>query len=94
MPMHDPPHPGEHILEDCLRPLGLDVAAGAARLGVPEGELRRVVEGEAGITPGLALRLARAFGPSPASWMMLQAQHDLWRAERELAGELARIPAA
>jgi addiction module HigA family antidote len=94
MAMHDPPHPGEHVLEDCIRPLGLSVGEAARRLGVAEAELQALVDGRAGVTPGMALRLARAFGASPTSWMLLQAQHDLWHAEQALRDELGRIPAA
>ncbi len=82
MPMHDPPHPGEAVRELCLKPLGLSVTAAARGLGVSRKALSELVNGRAGISPEMAIRLAKAFGGSPESWLTQQMQYDLWRASR------------
>jgi addiction module HigA family antidote len=78
--MHDPPHPGEILREDYLRPLGLTVSGSAKALGVARKTLSALLNERAGISPAMALRLARALGTSPELWINLQAQFDLWRA--------------
>jgi addiction module HigA family antidote len=79
--MHNPPHPGEVIKELCLDPLGLTVTA-AAGLGVSRRALSALLNGHAGISPDMAIRLSKAFGRSPESWLQLQLQYDLWQAEQ------------
>lgn len=78
--MHDPPHPGEILREDYLRPLGLTVSGAAKALGVARKTLSALLNERAGISPAMALRLARALGTSPELWINLQAQFDLWQA--------------
>ena len=80
--MHNPPHPGEVIKELCLDPLGLTVTAAAAGLGVSRRALSALLNGHAGISPDMAIRLSKAFGRSPESWLQLQLQYDLWEAEQ------------
>jgi antitoxin HigA-1 len=80
--MHNPPHPGEVIKELCLDPLGLTVTAAAAGLGVSRRALSALLNGHAGISPDMAIRLSKAFGRSPESWLQLQLQYDLWDAEQ------------
>ena len=80
--MHNPPHPGEVIREFCLEPLDLSVTAAAAGLGVARRTLSTVLNGHAGISPEMAIRLSKAFGRSPESWLQLQLQYDLWQAEQ------------
>ena len=80
--MHNPPHPGEVIKELCLDPLGLTVTAAAQGLGVSRRTLSALVNGHAGISPDMAIRLSKAFGRSPASWLQLQLQYDLCQAEQ------------
>jgi len=80
--MKDPPHPGELVKEFCLDPLGLSVTAAAAGLGVTRKTLSALLNGRAGISPEMAIRLSKAFGRTPEGWLALQMQHDLWRTER------------
>ena len=77
MPMHNPPHPGFTVRHDCLEPLGLTVTAGAKVLGVTRQALNNLVNGKAGISPEMAVRLAKAFGATPEMWLRLQMAYDL-----------------
>lgn len=78
MEMFNPPHPGEIIKELCLEPLGLTVTRAAAALGVSRKTLSAIVNGQAGISPEMAIRLSMAFDTSAESWLNQQAQYDLW----------------
>ncbi len=80
MVMHNPPHPGETIRELCLEPLGLTVTEAAKGLGVSRKTLSALLNGHFGISPEMAIRLAKGFGGSAESWMTQQAQYDLWLA--------------
>ena len=82
MLMHNPPHPGEVIKELCLDPLGLTVTAAAAALGVSRKTLSAILNGKAGISPEMAIRLSIAFDTSAESWLTQQAQYELWHAEQ------------
>ena len=82
MLMHDPPHPGEVLKELCLEPLGITVTDAAKALGVSRKTLSMVVNGRAGISPEMAIRLSIAFDPSAESWLNQQIQFDLWQAEQ------------
>ena len=82
MAMHNPPHPGEVIRELCLEPLGLTVTAAAQGLGVSRKALSELLNGHSGVSPEMAIRLAKAFGGSAESWMRQQMQYDLWRAQQ------------
>lgn len=84
MPMHNPPHPGEFIQATYLAPFGLSVRGLADTLGVAPSTLARVVSGKSGISPEMALRLSRALGRSPESWLAMQDNHDLWQARQSL----------
>ncbi|MEZ4870259.1 MAG: HigA family addiction module antitoxin [Caldilineaceae bacterium] len=77
MPMKNPPHPGEIIRDLYLEPLELTVTQAAAGLGVTRKTLSLLVNGHAGISPEMAVRLSKAFGRSPESWLQLQMQYDL-----------------
>jgi len=81
MLMHNPPHPGEIIKELCLEPLELSVTAAAEALGVSRKTLSAIVNGNAGISPEMAVRLSIAFNTSSESWLNQQTQYDLWKAE-------------
>ena len=82
MKMHNPPHPGEVLRELCLKPLGLTVTQAANALGVSRKTLSRILNGRAGISPEMAVRLSLAFDTTAESWMNQQVQYDLWHAER------------
>ncbi len=78
MQMHDPPHPGEVIRELCLAPLGLTVTRAARGLGVSRKALSELLNGHSGVSPEMAIRLSKAFGGSPESWLTQQMHYDLW----------------
>jgi addiction module HigA family antidote len=82
MKMHNPPHPGEVIRTLCLEPLELTVTDAAAALGVSRKTLSAILNGRAGISPEMAVRLSIAFGTSAESWLNQQTQYDLWHAEK------------
>lgn len=79
--MKTPPHPGEIIREDVLDELGLSVSEAAARLGVARVTLSRVLNGHAGISPNLALRLESAGVSTARTWLAMQMNYDLAREE-------------
>lgn len=81
MRMHNPPHPGEIIKILCLEPLGVTVTQAAAALDVSRKTLSAILNGHAGISPEMAVRLSIAFGTSAESWLNQQTQYDLWHAE-------------
>ena len=82
MHMHNPPHPGEIIRELCLEPLELSVTEAAEGLGVSRKTLSAILNGHAGISPEMALRLSIAFDTTPESWLNQQTQYDLWTAKK------------
>ena len=82
--MHNPPHPGELIKEFCLEPLNLTVTKAAESLGVTRKTLSLLLNGNAGISPEMSLRLSKVFGRSPEGWLRLQIQYDLWRAKQNV----------
>jgi len=83
MKMHDPPHPGEVLRQLCLEPLGLTVTEAAKALGVSRKTLSAVLNGRAGISPEMAVRLSIAFNTTAESWLQQQVQYDLRQAERQ-----------
>ncbi len=80
--MHNPPHPGEIIKELCLTPLGITVTEAAEGLGVSRKTLSSIINGRAGVSPEMAVRLSIAFETSAESWLNQQSQFDLWLAEQ------------
>jgi antitoxin HigA-1 len=82
MAMKNPPHPGEIIRDLCITPLGLTVTEAAEGLGVTRKTLSLLLNGHAGISPEMAVRLSQAFGRSPESWLQLQMQYDLAQVRR------------
>jgi antitoxin HigA-1 len=84
MPMFDPPHPGEILREECLKPLGLTVTRAAEVLGVTRQALNNVVNEKAGLSAEMAIRLEKAFGPSAEMWLRLQLAFDLARERRRV----------
>jgi len=82
MKMHNPPHPGEVLRALCLEPMGLSVTRAAEALGVTRKTLSAILNGRAGISPEMAVRLSLAFDTSSESWLNQQSQYDLWLAEK------------
>ncbi len=93
LPSHRPPtHPGEMLLEEFVKPLGVTQSALARRLGISFPRLNEIVHGKRGVTPDTALRLSRVVGMSPDFWLGLQQDWDLWHAMRgERAAEIRRL---
>lgn len=83
MPRQRPPtHPGEVLLEEFLKPLGMTQVDAARRMRVPLNRLNEIVRGRRGVTTDTAIRLARLLGTSPQFWMNLQTTRDLYHAAR------------
>lgn len=92
MTMHNPPHPGEFITAVYLAPNAISGRELAARLDVAPSTMSRILKGLSGISPEMALRLAKALGRSPESWLALQYNHDLWQAKKRVKlGNVSRI---
>ena len=82
MRMHNPPHPGEVLRTLCLEPLKISITEAAKALGVSRKTLSAILNGRAGISPEMAVRLSIAFGTSAESWLSQQTQYDLWHVEQ------------
>jgi addiction module HigA family antidote len=82
MPMKNPPHPGLAVRLECLEPLGLSVTKGAEVLGVTRQTLNNLVNEKAGISPEMAIRLAKAFGSRAEVWLGMQMAYDLAQARK------------
>jgi len=82
MAMHNPPHPGEFIWETYLEPFEVSVRSLAQSLGVAASTLNRLINGQSGVSPEMALRLSKAVGRSPESWLAMQHAYDLWAARQ------------
>jgi addiction module HigA family antidote len=92
MAMHNPPHPGEFITEVYLDPNNVSGRELALKLGVAASTLSRVLKGASGISPEMALRLSKALGRSPESWLAMQYNYDLWQAKRNVdLGNVGKI---
>jgi len=78
MAMYDPPHPGEFIFATYMEPYGISCRYLAGRLDVAASTLNRILKGRSGVSPEMALRLSKALGRSPESWLAMQHSHDLW----------------
>jgi len=83
MLMHNPPHPGTVIKTLCLEPLELSVTDAAKALGISRKTLSAIINGKAGISPEMAVRLSIAFNTSSESWLNQQSYYDLWQAEQK-----------
>jgi addiction module HigA family antidote len=97
MGMYNPPHPGEFIREVYLEPFHLSARQVAAKLRVSPSTFNRVLNGDSGVTPEMALRLAKTLGRSPESWLAMQHSHDLWQARQRMnlkEVEKLELPAA
>lgn len=82
MAMKNPPHPGEHVRQDCLEPLGLSVTDAAKALGVARHTLNRLVNQHSGISPEMAIRFEKMGWGTADGWFRLQMNYDLNQARR------------
>ena len=87
MAMHNPPHPGGIVRRQCLQPLGLSVTRAAEGLGVTRQALSDLVNERRGVSTEMAIRLSKAFGSTPETWLGMQMAYDLWQA-RERADQI------
>lgn len=83
MPMKNPVHPGRIVREDCIQPLCLTITKAAKVLGVTRQALNNVVNCKSGISPEMAIRLSKAFGSSPETWLRMQVAYDLAQARKQ-----------
>ena len=89
--MHNPPHPGEVLRDGVFTSTGITVTEFAKRIGVTRVALSRVLNGRGGISADMAVRLTAALGGSAESWLHMQANYDLWQAEKSLKRAVAKI---
>lgn len=89
MAMYNPPHPGEFITDVYLEPNGISGRELAVKLDVAASTLSRILKGTSRVTPEMALRLSKAIGRTPESWLLLQDNHDLWVARQHV--DLKRV---
>src|ERR1700722_5548959 len=93
MAIHNPPHPGDIIREDCLAPLGLSVTAAAEWLGVSRQSLSELLNRHNGVSAEMAIRLEKAGWSNAETWLGVQVAHDLWQAkQRAGAIKVKRYP--
>ena len=92
MAMHNPPHPGEFIIQVYLGPNNLSGRELAGKLGVAPSTLNRILTGTSRISPEMALRLSKALGRSPESWLAMQYNHDLWQTKQHVKlGKVVKV---
>lgn len=84
MNMFNPPHPGEFIKETYLEPFGYSCRFLATQLDVASSTLSRLLKGQSAVTPEMALRLSKAVGRTPESWLSMQDNYDLWQAKQSV----------
>jgi addiction module HigA family antidote len=84
MAMHDPPHPGEFIQATYLEPFNISGRQLASKLNVAASTLNRILKLQSGISPEMALRLSKALGRSPESWLAMQDAYNLWEAKKKV----------
>ena len=89
MDIHNPPHPGEFIHATYMEPFGLSCRFLARKLDVAASTLNRVLKMQSAVSPEMALRLSKALGRSPESWLTMQDAYDLWHAKKNI--KLARV---
>ena len=83
MTMKNPPHPGVVVLQECIELSGLTITRAAAALGVTRNTLSELVNAKRGISPEMAVRLAKVFGGTEQGWLIQQAQYDLAQVRRD-----------
>jgi len=84
MNMHNPPHPGEFIYATYMEPFGVSCRQLAKHLDVAASTLSRILKMQSGVSPEMAIRLAKVLGRSPESWLAMQDSYDLWQAKKTL----------
>jgi addiction module HigA family antidote len=84
MTMYNPPHPGEFIQATYMEPFDISCCNLAKHLDVAASTLNRLIKGQSGISPEMALRLAKVLGRSPESWLTMQDNYDLSVAKKQL----------
>jgi addiction module HigA family antidote len=97
MGMHNPPHPGEFIKNVYLDPFSVSYRKVAKMLRVSPSTFSRLIKGTSALTPEMALRLSKALGRSPESWLAMQDNYDLWHARKKVNlkdVETLQLPAA
>ncbi|ADJ29468.1 HigA family addiction module antitoxin [Nitrosococcus watsonii] len=82
MSMYNPPHPGEFVRQVYMEPFGITGRTLAAKLGVSPSTLNRLLQGNSGVSPEMALRLSKTLGRSPESWLSMQDSYNLWQVKR------------
>lgn len=82
MPKNNPPHPGDYVLEECIKPHGLTISEAAKGLRVNRSTLSRLINHKSGVSPDMAVRLSMAFGSTPEMWLRLQNAFDLAQARK------------
>jgi addiction module HigA family antidote len=93
MAMHNPPHPGEFIFTSYMEPFDLSCRFLASKLNVAASTLNRVLNKQSGVSPEMALRLSKALGRSPESWLAMQDSYDLFQARKQVKlGKVQKIP--
>ena len=84
MSMHKPPHPGEFVMATYMEPFGLSCRYLAEQLNVAASTLNRILKKQSGVSPEMALRLSKALGRTPESWLAMQDSYDLWLAKKSV----------
>ncbi len=93
MTMHNPPHPGEFIRKTYIEPFDISIRSLAVNLGVAASTLARIVSERSAVSPEMALRLSKAIGRSPESWLAMQDNYDLWQARKSAnLSQVRKIP--
>ncbi len=93
MTMHNPPHPGEFIRETYIEPFDISIRSLAENLSVAASTLARIVSERSAVSPEMALRLSKALGRSPESWLAMQGNYDLWQARKSAnLSQVRKIP--
>ncbi len=77
MPMKNPPHPGVVVLQECIEPSGLTITQAAGALGVTRNTLSELVNGKRGISPEMAVRIAKVFGGTEEGWLFSRRSMSL-----------------
>ncbi len=95
MTMKKPPHPGGIVRRQCLDPLGLSITRAAEGLGVTRQALSDLINEKAGVSTEMAIRLSKAFGSTPETWLGMQMAYDLWQVrDRSDAIQVKKFKAA